>query len=72
MVLTLPFPRTQRLVERMAVGAVALPLIAVAPVLAIAFSGNVPGIILAAQAVVSPPSSPRPSACTPSTVPRSR
>ena len=54
MVLTLPFPRAQRLVERMAVGAVALPLIAVAPVLAIAFSGNVPGIILAAQAVVFP------------------
>ncbi len=53
-VLTLPFPRLQRAVERVAVGAVALPLIAVAPILAIAFSGNVPGIILAAQAVIFP------------------
>ncbi len=53
-VVTLPFQRTQRLIERVAVGAVALPLIAVAPILAIAFSGNMPSIILAAQAVLFP------------------
>lgn len=53
-VLTLPFPRLQALVERIAIGAVALPLIAVAPILAIAFSGNMPSIILAAQAVIFP------------------
>ena len=53
-VATLPFPRLQALVERIAIGAVALPLIAVAPILAIAFSGNMPSIILAAQAVIFP------------------
>jgi len=50
--LTLPFPRVQELLERVAVGAIALPLIAVAPILVIVFSDNVPGIILSAQAVV--------------------
>ncbi|MGO4453561.1 ABC transporter permease [Arthrobacter sp. RAF14] len=50
--LTLPFPRVQALLERIAVGAIALPLIAVAPILVIVFSDNVPGIILSAQAVV--------------------
>ena len=50
--LTLPFPRVQALLERVAVGAIALPLIAVAPILVIVFSDNVPGIILSAQAVV--------------------
>lgn len=50
--LTLPFPRVQAVLERVAVSAIALPLIAVAPILAIAFAGNVPGIILSAQAVV--------------------
>lgn len=50
--LTLPFPPLQALLERVAVGAIALPLIAVAPILAIAFAGNVPSVILAAQAVV--------------------
>lgn len=49
---TLPFPRVQALFERVAVGAIALPLIAIAPLLAIAFRGNVPSVILAAQAVV--------------------
>ncbi|WP_067468517.1 ABC transporter permease [Actinomadura macra] len=49
---TLPFPRVQALFERVAVGAIALPLIAVAPLLAIAFRGNIPSVILAAQAVV--------------------
>lgn len=53
-VLTLPFRRVQAFVERLAVGAVALPLIAVAPVLAIAFQGNTPGVILAAQSVIFP------------------
>ncbi|TNM36482.1 ABC transporter permease subunit [Nocardioides albidus] len=53
-VLTLPFRRAQALIERVAVGAVALPLIAVAPVLAIAFQGDTPGVILAAQAVIFP------------------
>ncbi|WP_166347431.1 ABC transporter permease [Phytoactinopolyspora limicola] len=53
-VMTMPFRRLQALVERVAVGAVALPLIAVAPVLAIAFQGNTPGVILAAQAVIFP------------------
>ncbi|WP_309105174.1 ABC transporter permease subunit [Microbacterium sp.] len=50
--LTLPFPPLQALLERIAVGAIALPLIAVAPILAIAFAGNIPSVILAAQAVV--------------------
>ncbi len=49
---TLPFPRVQALLERVAVGAIALPLIAIAPLLAIAFPGNTPSVILAAQAVV--------------------
>ncbi|MBT2213426.1 MULTISPECIES: ABC transporter permease [Actinomadura] len=49
---TLPFPRVQALFERVAVGAIALPLIAVAPLLAIAFRGSMPSVILAAQAVV--------------------
>ncbi|CCH31665.1 ABC transporter permease subunit [Actinosynnema sp. NPDC047251] len=49
---TLPFPRVQAFLERVAVGAIALPLIAIAPLLAIAFPGNVPSVILAAQAVV--------------------
>jgi len=49
---TLPFPPVQALLERIAVGAIALPLIAVAPLLALAFSGNTPSIVLAAQAVV--------------------
>ncbi|MFI0425185.1 ABC transporter permease [Spongiactinospora sp. 9N601] len=48
----LPFPRVQAMVERVAVGAIALPLIAVAPLLAIAFRGDTPSVILAAQAVV--------------------
>ncbi|MBB5959828.1 ABC-type nitrate/sulfonate/bicarbonate transport system permease component [Saccharothrix tamanrassetensis] len=49
---TLPFPRVQALLERLAVGAIALPLIAIAPLLAIAFPGDTPSVILAAQAVV--------------------
>ncbi|MGP9723895.1 ABC transporter permease [Corynebacterium sp. AOP40-9SA-29] len=52
--LTLPFRRLQALVERLAVGAVALPLIAVAPLLTIAFNGDTPSVILAAQASLFP------------------
>nr|MBS1901794.1 ABC transporter permease subunit [Actinomycetota bacterium] len=50
--LTLPFPRVQAVLERVAVSGIALPLIAVAPILVIVFSDNIPGIILSAQAVV--------------------
>ncbi|GII64879.1 hypothetical protein Skr01_49640 [Sphaerisporangium krabiense] len=49
---TLPFPRVQAMFERVAVGAIALPLIAIAPILAITFRGEVPSVILAAQAVL--------------------
>lgn len=42
----------QRLAERFTVTAIALPLVAVAPLLAIMFSGGTPSVILAAQSVV--------------------
>lgn len=51
-VASLPFPRVQRLLERMTVAAIALPLVAIAPLLAIAFQGSAPSIILAAQSVL--------------------
>lgn len=49
---SLPFPRLQTFLERLSVGAIALPLVAIAPLLAIAFQGSTPSVILAAQAVI--------------------
>lgn len=42
----------QRVLERFAVTAIALPLVAVAPILSILFSSGTPSVILAAQSVV--------------------